>query len=143
MSNLDSSALGQEWITLQNNYEQYEKNGLLIKLMAILLCVVGFVLALHEVVIALLLAVLWLQEGIFRTFQARLGRRILQIEQSLKSAESVDFAAFQLHSDWLSTRPGSIGLLIEYGASALRPTVAFPYAVLLLLIGLLVMLAGA
>jgi hypothetical protein len=33
-------------------------------------------------------------------------------------------------------------LLAEYGRSALRPTVAFPYAVLLFLIVVLVVLAG-
>jgi hypothetical protein len=140
MPNSEISAPAQEWITLQNNYEQYEKTALLIKLMAIVLCVIGFVLALHEVVIALLLLVLWLQEGIFRTTQARLGVRILHLEQGLRTGE---VAAFQLHSEWLASRPGILGLLVEYGASALRPTVAFPYAVLLILLGLLVVSAGS
>jgi len=140
MPNSEISAPGQEWITLQNNYEQYEKTALLIKLMAIVLCVIGFVLALHEVVIALLLLVLWLQEGIFRTTQARLGVRILHLEQGLRTGE---VAAFQLHSEWLASRPGILGLLVEYGTSALRPTVAFPYAVLLILLGLLVVSAGS
>jgi hypothetical protein len=135
----DASALGQEWATLQNNFEQYERGGLLIKLLAIVLCTVGFAFALHEVVIGALLLVLWLQEGIYRTYQARLGARILRIEQGIYSGES---AAFQLHSEWLASRPGMFGLLVEYGASAVRPTVAFPYAVLLLMIVLLVVLAG-
>jgi len=135
----DASALGQEWITLQNNFEQYEKAGLLIKLFAIALCALGFALALHEVVISALLLVLWLQEGIFRTYQARLGERILRLEQGLKTGETVEY---QLHSEWLASRPGMFGLLAEYGASALRPTVAFPYAALLVLIVVLVVLAG-
>jgi hypothetical protein len=126
----ESTALGQEWITLQNHYEQYEKGGLLIKLFAIALCAIGFMLALHELVMGLLLLVLWLQEGIFRTFQARLGMRILRIEQGVKTGEGV------------ASRSGMLGLLREYAVSALRPTVAFPYAVLLLLIGLLVFLSG-
>jgi hypothetical protein len=135
----DASALGQEWVTLQNNYEQYEKVGLLIKLFAIALSALGFALALHEVVISALLLVLWLQEGIFRTYQARLGGRILRLEQGVKMGETV---AYQLHSEWLASRPGMFGLLAEYGASALRPTVAFPYAALLVLIVVLVALAG-
>jgi len=139
MPTQEISALGQEWMTLQNHYEQYEKGGLLIKLLAVGLCAVGFALALHEVLIAALLLVLWLQEGIFRTCQARLGVRILRIEQGLESGE---VAAFRLHSEWLAARPGMIGLLAEYGASAVRPTVAFPYAVLLAMIVVLVVLAG-
>jgi hypothetical protein len=131
--------LGQEWATLQNNYEQYEKGALLIKLLAVLLCAVGFALALHEVVIGALLLVLWLQEGIFRTSQSRLGVRILRIERGVASGDGL---ACQLHSEWLASRPGMFGLLAEYVASALRPTVAFPYAVLLLMIGVLVVLAG-
>lgn len=139
MTNPETTALGQEWITLQNNFEQYEKGGLLIKLFAIALCGLGFVLALHEMVMVLLLLVLWLQEAVFRTFQTRLGVRILRIEQGVKSGEG---EAFQLHSEWLAARSGVFGLLREYAASALRPTVAFPYAVLLLLIGLLVAMSG-
>jgi hypothetical protein len=139
MSMPESTALGQEWMTLQNHYEQYEKGGLLIKLFAIALCAIGFMLALHEMVMGLLLLVLWLQEGIFRTFQARLGMRILRIEQCVKAGEGV---AFQLHSEWLASRSGVLDLLREYTVSALRPTVAFPYAVLLLLIGLLVVMSG-
>jgi hypothetical protein len=135
----DASALSQEWVTLQNNFEQYEKGGLLIKLLAIALCALGFALALHEVVMVLLLLVLWLQEGIYRTYQTRLGARLLLIEQGLNAGENT---AFQLHSEWRAARPGMFGLLAEYGASALRPTVAFPYAVLLLLIVVLVVLAG-
>jgi hypothetical protein len=139
MPTSETASFSQEWIALHHSYEQYEKGGLLIKLFAIALCALGFVLALHEMVMVLLLLVLWLQEGIFRTFQSRLGGRILRIEQSLKTGEG---AAFQLHSEWLASRSGVFGLLREYVVSALRPTVAFPYAVLLLLIGLLVVMAG-
>lgn len=142
MAHPETGGLGQEWLALQNQYEQYEKGGLLLKLSAVLLCGLGFVLGLHETVMAVLLLILWLQEGIFRTFQTRLGTRILRLEQALKQPETSDVAAFQLHSEWLATRPGVLGLLVEYASSALRPTVAFPYAVLLLLIVLLVVLAG-
>jgi len=139
MMNAETGGLGQEWVTLQNNHEQYERASLFVKLLAILLCALGFALALHEVVTILLLLVLWLQEGIFRTSQSRLGARLLRIEQAIRNGES---AAFQLHSEWQATRPGSFGLIAEYAASSVRPTVAYPYLPLLLLIGLLVMLAG-
>lgn len=138
--NSDTGGLGQEWITLQNNHEQYERASLFIKLLAILLCALGFALALHEVVTILLLLVLWIQESIFRTSQARLGVRLLCIEQAIRSGESL---AFQLHSEWQASRPGTFGLIAEYAASAVRPTVAYPYLPLLLLIVLLVLLAGS
>jgi hypothetical protein len=43
----------------------------------------------------------------------------------------------QLHTDWAASRPGSIGLIASYILSACRPTVAFPYLpiVLMLLVG--------
>ena len=40
----------------------------------------------------------------------------------------------QLHSDWLARRPRGLALVAQYLKSALRPTVALPYP---LLIGLI------
>lgn len=37
----------------------------------------------------------------------------------------------QLHSDWQASRPGGAALLLEYLKSALRPTVALPYPLLM------------
>lgn len=123
--------LGQEWITLQNNYEQYEKGGLLIKLSGVVLWAFGLALLVNpEFLTGIVVLLLWLQEGIYRTYQGRLGARILQIETLLK--QDAPATPFQLHSEWLATRPGVVGLLMEYAKSALRPTVAFPYGVLLL-----------
>lgn len=129
----ESALLGQEWRTLQNNYEHYESNALLIKLSAVALYLVAQVLLLNSLVTAALMLTLWVQEGIFRTYQARLGQRIVRIEALLKQAEPAIGAACQLHTQWLAERKGFAGLLAEYAASTVRPTVAFPYAVLLLL----------
>ncbi len=130
MSITESSVLGQEWRTLQNNYEQYEKSALLIKLTAIVLCVAGLSLARYELLTSAVILILWVQEAIFRTYQSRLGVRILRVESLINQSAQIEGVAFQLHSDWLRTRPGAVGLLVEYAASALKPTVAFPYAVL-------------
>lgn len=124
-------ALSQEWITLQNNHERYETGGLLLKLAGVAIWGVGMAWGRHELLVVLLVLILWVQEGVYRTFQARLGARILRIE-ALLGREGAEGTAFQLHSEWLAVRPGVAGLLAEYGKSALRPTVAFPYAVLLL-----------
>ena len=129
-------ALGQEWITLQNNYERYENGALMVKLVAVVLFFAGFALEMGTWLVCAVVLVLWLQEGIFKTYQTRLGERLLQLEQ-LHSAETADGPgdkAFQLHSAWRTRRKGMAGLLAEYSLSASRPTVAFPYAVLIVLV---------
>ncbi len=124
-------ALQLEWITLQNNYEQYEKSALLIKLTGIVLCALSLLLARHQLQVIAVLSILWIQEGIFRTYQSRLGERILRIENHLAQSTQTEGAAFQLHSEWMRGRPGISGLIKEYVASTLKPTVAFPHAALL------------
>ncbi|OWW20151.1 hypothetical protein [Noviherbaspirillum denitrificans] len=132
MSAAEMSPLAHEWTTLQNNYEQYEKHSLLIKLASIAL----FVLSLSSLDAKFAVAVtliLWIQEGILRTYQSRLGDRLLRIEQLLKQASPQLAYACQLHTEWQAMRPGFGGLLVEYAKSMMRPTVAFPYVVLALL----------
>ncbi|HTD05355.1 hypothetical protein [Undibacterium sp.] len=133
MPTTDSQALEQEWTTLQNNIEQYEKTALLIKLVTVVLFTVALVMGLNMLLTAALVLILWLQEAIFRTSQSRLGQRIVRIEGLFKRGISVEGMAFQLHSEWLASRKDTSGLLLEYFNSALRPTVAFPYPVLLLI----------
>jgi hypothetical protein len=78
----------------------------------------------------------WTQESIYKTFQSRLSERLLRIELLLRQPAPEE-PAMQLHSDWASSRPGSVGLIASYAVSAFRPTVAFPYLpiVLMLLLG--------
>lgn len=122
---MDISPLGSEWVALQQDHERYEALALLVKLVAVVLATVGLALSWPAAAAILPLPVLWLQEGILRTSQSRLGARLLRVESG--SGE-----AFRLHSEWQADRPGTIGLLGEYTRNALRPTVAFPYAVLLI-----------
>jgi hypothetical protein len=124
----DATPLGHEWAVLQNNHEQYEKTSLLIKLGVIALFVACLALSMDVFVTLLLVLVMWLQEAILRTSQSRLGERILLVEQHI--AGGAQALAYQLHSEWRASRPGLAGLLAEYGKNALRPTVAFPYVVL-------------
>lgn len=128
-----ASALSHEWAILQHNHEQHERNSLLIKLAGVALLAASPSLALSMPAGVALLLVLWLQEAIFRTFQARLGERILRIEQLLREGATQSAAPCQLHSEWLASRPGLAALLAEYAKNMLRPTVAFPYAVLVLI----------
>ncbi len=134
------AGLGKEWRTLQDNHEQYERMALAVKLLGVTLCFVTFAVPVDVLLSCAVLMVLWLQEAILRTSQARLGERLLRIEALLQQSDAVSGAgatgAYGLHLNWQATRPGTLGLLAEYLSHAQRPTVAFPYvALLLLLIG--------
>ncbi len=133
----EKAALQQEWVTLQNNHERYESGSLAIKLVAVVLVCAGVAFELESWFVGLFVLVLWLQEGIFKTFQFRLGARLVQLEALIAQDPPPPGAAFQLHSSWMARRVGGRGLLSEYAASAARPTVAFPYAVLLIVLVLL------
>lgn len=128
--------LGQEWQTLQDNHEQHERNALIIKLACLALCLVGLGLRAPPVWIGITVLLCWAQEGIYKTYQARLAERLLRVESLLGQSEPAP-AAMQLHNEWTASRPGSIGLIASYATSACRPTVAFPYLpiVLMLLVG--------
>lgn len=133
-SQTPANAAAWEWAVLQPLYERYEFGALTIKLVAVVLMFAGIVVELHAAWLLLLIAVLWLQEGIFKAFQARLGARLLAIEQGIEAGPAD--AAFALHRQRQAQRKGMFGLVREYLASALRPTVAFPYLVLLVLVWL-------
>ena len=119
------NALHQEWLALQSQHERYEALALGVKLAAF----AAVVLVPDPRVTLPLLALLWLQEGVLKTFQGRLGDRLLAIEPALKAG--ADAAAMQLHSDWAARRPRGLGLVGQYLKSALRPTVALPYPLLM------------
>jgi hypothetical protein len=125
--------LAQEWTTLQNNHEAHERSALLIKLVAVVLSALAWVLGLDSVVLCALLLILWFQEAVLKTWQNRLAARLIGIESVFKRDPQGGAEPFQLHSQWLAQRPGLAGLLAEYARSAGRPTVAFPYVVLVML----------
>ncbi|GAC32496.1 hypothetical protein [Paraglaciecola polaris] len=131
------SAQEQEWITLQNQYDSYEKLACAIKLVCI--SVVAFMLLLHasSLLVAAIIAVFWLQEAVWKTFQGRIEARLLILEATFSSDGSFpqqDVSPMQFNLQWAATRPGILGLVAEYGKSALRPTVALHYVLLLLVV---------
>jgi len=128
----DTQALQQEWLLLQAQHEQYELWTLAIKLTAVLLAAFAPV---STLLLLALLALLWLQDAIFKTFQARLAERLLRVERALREPASA--AAMQFNSEWQAQRPGVGGLLTAYLRAACRPTVAFPYPLLMALAVLL------
>ncbi len=122
-------ALQQEWTSLQNSCERSEALALAIKLVAVILCLAGIISGLNATTISLLLLVLWLQEAIWKTFQSRTEQRLLAIEHAWSDPDPQ--VALRFYSDWEASRPGTAALIADYLSSALRPTVAFPYLVLI------------
>lgn len=125
----------QEWGILHADIEKYERYSLLIKLTAVLSCVLCEVFAIALWFTIPIVLLLWLQEGIWKTFQGRLGRRIEYVERGMKDKIKED-DSFQLYTQWQTQRTGIKGLVSEYIVSSLKPTVAFLYIALIILVAL-------
>lgn len=130
-----NTLLGQEWQTIQNHYEQHERNALLIKLVSLALCLGGLALGQPLLWVGFAVLLCWGLEGIFKTYQSRLGERLLRVESLLKAAQAPD-APMQLHTEWAASRPGGAALIASYALSACRPTVAFPYLPILMMLAI-------
>lgn len=135
---MTTTHLTSEWYLLQNQFDSYEKFSLLIKLSSIGILAAAYFTNHLSVFVLLLLFILWLQDAIWKTFQARIDVRLLQLENYLSnehSLENREGIAFQFNSLYAQNRPGSVGLLKEYLGQSLRPTVAFPHSVLIAILG--------
>jgi len=124
-----SSPLNEEWKILHQDFERYDRYSLLIKLTAVLSSLIIVGLAINLWIAIIFILVIWLQEGIWRTVQARTAERLLALEEMIKSDNQK--SAMQFYSNWEATRHSAAGLIKEYLLNALRPTVAYPYIVLL------------
>lgn len=131
MNTTTQQLLSQEWQALHQDHERYDRYGLLIKLTATLTCLLTIGLGMTLPLALAFVLVLWLQEGIWRTVQARTSERLLAVEQLLK--DPTNQVAMQFYSEWEAARPGTSGLIKEYLRNALRPTIAYPYVILLAL----------
>lgn len=125
--------LQQQWQVLHQSFEQAERYSLLIKLFAVAICFFGaFVPAAYYLSLSLLV-VLWLQDAIWKTFQARTEVYLLMLEQALQEAESNIDIELGFYRHFQQQRQGVLGLLKEYLSQMLRPTVMYPYPLLILL----------
>ena len=85
-----------------------------------------------SIFILLILAVLWLQDAIWKTFQSRIEQRLLQIENYI--SEESEESVFQFNREYHNTRLSGLSLIKEYVRQSIRPTVAFPHIVLILIL---------
>ncbi len=140
MATTDNSTLQQEWSILHRDFERYDQYGLLIKVVAIITAAVSLGLAMPLLATVGFTSIFWLQEGIWRTVQGRCGDRLLRLEKQIKAEpESV---GMQFYSEWEASRPGTLGTIVEYLRHSARPTVAYPYIVLIALALLLACWVG-
>ena len=133
---MQTSHLATEWSLLQNQFDSYEKLSLLIKLTSITVLTASLLTEKLTLFIVMILLVLWFQDAIWKTFQSRIDQRLLQIEPYLLSNQNPgtqESQAFQFNSLYLKNRPSSLGLIVEYGRQAARPTIAFPHLILLMM----------
>lgn len=123
--------LSQEWLCLQNQYDSYEKWSLVIKLTNIVLCCLLLASNDERYLVLVPVAVLWLQDAIWKTFQSRIGDRLLLVEEAIAVGD--EDKAMQFNTHWLATRPGVLTLITEYSRHALKPTVAYPHVMLVVM----------
>lgn len=131
---MTDNASQQEWLLLQSQYGHYENYALIIKLFSFILFIVLLQNDFHLSVNLLLIACLWLQEGIWKTYQSRLESRLLLLENKLSNISENDVPAFNLHQSFAKQRPSTTGLIKAYLLNSLRPTVAFPYTIFIVVL---------
>lgn len=133
--------LVKEWRELHGSHERYEHFSLIIKLAAIALTVLLIVFTQSKIIILPILAVLWLQEGIWKTYQVRTSNRIILIEQTLLYIRNGDkkppykgsAIAFQFYHQWSKNRSGLVTLVKEHIKNSIKPTVIYPYVPLMVI----------
>jgi len=133
MENTLMDALQREWEILHHDHERYEPFALVIKLFAVVIVLSCWVFAVDAVLTITFVLALWLQEGIWKTYQARLGARLLLLEKMLREPGNTATRPYQLYSTWSAQPKNTATMFAEYVSNAIRPTVAYPYAVLILL----------
>ena len=101
-----------EWSLLQNQYDSYEKHCLSLQLLSVIILSAAELYGSVNPFIISILLVLWLQDGIWKTYQSRIEFRLLQIEEYtlIDSDESV----FQFNSQFQKIRLSGLSLIGEY-----------------------------
>ena len=121
-----------EWCLLQNQFESYEKHSLYIKLISILMLFLSEIFSVSMISIFLILLVLWLQDAIWKTFQSRIEPRLLKIEKNIR--EKTEGSEFQFNKEYQLVETSGLSKILEYSKQAIRPTLAFPHIVLMIIL---------
>lgn len=133
---METKEFQTEWCLLQNQFDSYEKHSLYIKLLSVTVLLAAEALGVISIFMLLILAVLWVQDAIWKTFQSRIESRLLQIEKSILegSGEGSEKDVCQFNTEYQKVRLSGLSLINEYARQSMRPTVAFPHIVLILIL---------
>lgn len=118
----------QEWVTLQNQQDSYEKYSLLIKLLHVFVIFQLLIFPSNLTILPIISAILWVQDAIWKTFQNRISERLVKLEAAIAGEDHS--IGMQFNRDWLESRQSGLGLIKEYALQMLRPTMIFPHALL-------------
>jgi hypothetical protein len=129
--NSNKNDLMTEWCLLQNQFDSYEKHSLYIKLVSIMALLSAEVAGVQGIYIIVILLVFWGQDAIWKTFQSRIEPRLFQIEKAISTDCSE--SACQFNTEYNKVSLGGVGLIIEYARQSIRPTIAFPHVVLIII----------
>lgn len=114
-----------EWVALHTSYEQSERMSLVIKLVAVLLTACLLCMQSSNTLASAFIGILWMQDAIWKTFQSRTEQRLITLEKLNASTPP------QFYSDWEKHRPSALKLIKAYLSCAFRPTIAYPYPLLI------------
>ena len=120
----------REWTTHQRSIENYELGSLAIKLVALISLSLYIIFAHASLLTVCLMLIFWGLDVIWKTFQQRTEQRILALEQYIASEKPSTKVAFQFHTQFAEQRGGLSALLKEYLRNSVKPTIAYPHAVL-------------
>jgi hypothetical protein len=129
--NSNKNELMTEWCLLQNQFDSYEKHSLYIKLVSIMALLTAEISGVVGITLIFILLVLWGQDAIWKTFQSRIEPRIFQLEKSIST--DCNESACQFNTEYNKGSLGGVGLIFEYARQSIRPTIAFPHVVLIII----------
>jgi len=118
---MQQNLLSDEWQVLQKQSDQFETWSLILKLVAIVLLFSSLLIKV-SLLSGLVFLLLWLQDAIWKTFQARTEIRLIEIERAI--AEEQPLAPFQFNYPFSQQSRSPALLIREYMRQALRPTTA-------------------
>lgn len=121
-----------EWCLLQNQFDSYEKHSLYIKLVSIIVLLFTEISGVLGISTVFILVVLWFQDAIWKTFQSRIEPRLLQVEKYISNDSNE--SSCQFNSEYHKVSLSGLALIIEYACQSIRPTVAFPHVILILIL---------
>ncbi|PCI72379.1 MAG: hypothetical protein COB26_00230 [Piscirickettsiaceae bacterium] len=125
---MNKSAFENEWCLLQNQFDSYEKYSLLIKLVGFLMIFVAICLNIKALFVVIVFLALWLQDGIWKTFQSRIETRLIDLETNIANmGEQAGASAYQFNRSFQQNRLKRGSLMGEYLRQTMKPTVAFPH----------------